>query len=176
MKFSLASVLLSFTLAANANIRIFLEFDGIDGESRDNEFSNAIDVLSFSEGASIASSSQSGTTQSVPSFQNITVVKWLDSSSPRLRVKMAEGSLSPSATLYVRRDSGDRPFVFYEVELKNVFITSFSTSAAGGDDQLSEQITLGFEEIKWTYYKQALDGSPDGEVSEGWNIKLNKKL
>ncbi|MFQ3250472.1 MAG: type VI secretion system secreted protein Hcp [Glaciecola sp.] len=176
IKCALTFALFSVTLLANASVQMFLKFDGVDGESQDSTFRNSIEVLSFSEGASNVDNG-SGRINSVPSFQNISIVKWLDSSSPALRLRMAQGSTSPTATLFVTTaGSGPEPFVFYEVELTNVYITSFSSSASVGDDRLSEQVTLGYTEIKWTYTKRNNDGSAGGEFSEGWNIEENKKL
>jgi type VI secretion system secreted protein Hcp len=177
IKCMLALVLLTFTLFANAAVQMFLKFEGIDGESNDRDFRNSIDVIAFSEGASNSGSSHlGGGSAGVPTFQNISIVKWLDASSPTLRLKMAQGALIPSATLSVRARTGDAPVVFYEVVLKNVRITNFSAGGSDGEERLSEQVTLGYTEIKWTYTKISEDGSAGAEFTEGWNIQTNSKL
>lgn len=173
VKFAATLFLLTFTLHANAGVTMFLKIDGIDGESADSTHRNTIDVLAFSEGAS--STQRNKRAGSIPNFENISVTKWLDVSSPTLRLRMAQGAVIPRATLTVRK-TGEQPFVFYKVELRNLRITSVSTGGSGGEDRLTENLSFNFTEIRWTYTKQNSDGSAGEVVTEGWDIAANKKL
>jgi type VI secretion system secreted protein Hcp len=57
-------------------------------------------------------------------------------------------------------------------------ITSVSTGGSGGEDRLTESVTLNFAKFKVAYQKQKKDGSKDGgEKIAIWNIlKNNDKL
>jgi len=177
VKISFAVLLLSCTLMANAAVDIFLELDGIEGESRDNDFNASIDVIAFSQGASNNTGFQSGggTTQSAPVFQAMSLTKYIDRSSPILRLRLAQGALIRSAKLSVRK-AGRVPLVYFIVELKNVTVTSVSSGGSGGEDRLTENLSLSYTEIKWTYVEQKDDGSVGDTIVEGWNLQTNTKL
>lgn len=177
VKLSFAVLLLSCTLFANAAVDIFLELDGIEGESKDRDFESSIDVLAFSQGASNNTGFQAGggTTQSSPNFTDMSFTKYIDKSSPTLRLRMAQGAFIPRAKLSVRK-AGGSALVYFTVELKNVTVTSVSSGGSGGEDRLTENLSLSYTEIKWTYVEQNDDGSAGGTVVEGWNLQTNTKL
>jgi len=57
-----------------------------------------------------------------------------------------------------------------EITMKEVLVTSISTGGSGGEDRLTENISLNFAEVKVEYF------TPDGKsggVFE-WNIAENK--
>ena len=169
--------LLMVSLSAQAAVDVLLILDGIQGESQDDRYRGAIDVLSWSEGMSQSGTTHTGTgggTGKV-SVQDITITKYLDSSSPYLRLKVANGGHIQDATLVVRR-AGEKPIEFFRIEMKNLIITSVSAGGSGGEDRLSENVTLNFAEIKWIYTGQKADGSPDASITTGWDIVANKEI
>ena len=171
------SSLLISSLCAQAAVDMFLQLEGIDGESQDSVHNKWIDVLAFSE-----SMSQSGTTHTggggsagKVNVQDLSITKYLDSSSPYIRQKLAEGKTIPTATLVVRK-AGNDPLIFFKIELTNVLLSSVSTGGSGGEDRLTENITLNFSKIKWTYTPQNPDGSSGADIPAGWDIQLNQKI
>lgn len=168
-----------FILSCNAySIDMFLELEGFKGESQNDEFKEQIDVLAFSEGGSNTTSVQieGGGGAGKANFQDLSLVKWLDASSPLLRLALAQGEVIPSATLSVVRPGGQKPFVFFKIELKNVVISSIASGGSGGEDRLTENLTLTFAEIKWTYFKQDDTGALEDTITRGWNIRDNVPL
>lgn len=167
--FATVTTLLLTPLTSFAAIDMFLKLDGIPGESVDKANVGSVDILAWSEGLS-----NSGTTHvgggggaGKLNVQDISVTKYLDSSSPLLRQYIASGRIIPSAVL-TARTSGENPRVFFKIELKNILISSVSAGGSGGEDRLTENLSLNFAEVKWTYTK------PDGrEVTAGWDIAEN---
>jgi len=52
-------------------------------------------------------------------------------------------------------------------------ISSVSTGGSGGEDRITENITLNFSEFKTEYVPQMADGSGDASIIVGWNIANN---
>lgn len=170
--FATATTLLLTPLTSFAAIDMFLKLDGIPGESVDKANAGSVDILAWSEGMS-----QSGTTHigggggtGKVSVQDISFTKYLDSSSPLLRQYVSSGAIIPNAMLTVRT-AGENPRVFFKIELKNILVSSVSAGGSGGEDRLTENLSLNFAEVRWTYIKA--DGR---EVTAGWNIPENKPL
>src|SRR6056297_2126121 len=155
-------------------VDMFLKLEGIDGESQDNKHKGEIDVLAWSWGMS-----QSGTFHvgqggggGKANFQDLSVTKWVDLASPLLQLYTANGDHFPTATLTVR-NAGKTPLEYIVMKMKKVMITSVSTGGSGGEDRLTENISLNFAEVAYAYTEQKDDGSK-GKVKEfKWNIPGN---
>lgn len=52
--------------------------------------------------------------------------------------------MSAEAVLAVRK-AGDRPYEYLVLRMTNVLVTSFSTGGSGGEDRLTENVTLRFQ-------------------------------
>jgi len=58
-----------------------------------------------------------------------------------------------------------------------VLVTSLSTGGSGGDDRLTENVTLNFAKVLVDYQPQKADGPKEGgPVNFGWNIRQNVKV
>jgi len=139
----------------NAAVDMFLKIDGIEGESRDGAHADEIDVLAWSWGTSSNSRQVC--------VQDISVTKYVDKASPTLLMNQVLGVVYPEATLVVRK-AGDRPLEYIRLEFRDLNVSSLSTGGSGGEDRLTENVTLNFGEVKYTYIPQNADGSPGGEV------------
>jgi type VI secretion system secreted protein Hcp len=49
-----------------------------------------------------------------------------------------------------------------------------STGGSGGEDRLTENISINFGEVKFEYTVQKQDGTAGGVVPFGYNLKANK--
>jgi type VI protein secretion system component Hcp len=143
-----------------ADNKIYLSLAGVSGEATNN----LIAVDSFTLGMTNASTT--------PSFQNVSITKSLDTSSPVLALDCAKAQPpgSTAVLMVINQTSGNTN---YMVTLGNPIITSVSTS--GNSTNLpAEQITLSYTTITWTY--QQLDGNGNkvgSQIVHGWNITKN---
>ncbi len=155
----------------------FLQIDGIKGESSDADHKDWIEVLSFNWGVSqmasgTASSSGGGSTQRAD-FQDLSVVKELDSSSPLLNKACWGGQHIDKVVLQLNRAAGDKRQKYMEYELTNVIISSISIGGGGGGVP-TESLTFNYGKIKTVYTKQARKGGGGGgEVPAAWNLEEN---
>ncbi len=154
-KIIVIAVLFLVTQGVNASVDMFLKIEGVKGESTDSAHSDEIDVLAWSWGTSSNSRQVC--------VQDVSITKYVDKASPILLMNQVEGVVYPSATLVVRR-AGERPFEFISLEFRNLNVSSLSTGGSGGEDRLTENVTLNFDEVKYTYTPQNADGSRGGEI------------
>jgi type VI secretion system secreted protein Hcp len=154
----------------------FLNIEGeISGESKDGTHKGEIDVLAWSWGMSNAGSFHvgGGGGSGKANFQDLSVTKWLDLSSPILELYCANGDHFAKATLTVRK-AGKKPLEYMIVEMENVLVTSVSTGGSGGEDRLTENVTFNFEKVAVKYTEQK-DTGEAGKVKEfKWNIGANE--
>ena len=58
----------------------------------------------------------------------------------------------------------------------DVLISSVSTGGSGGEDRLTEHVSLNFAKVKVDYTEQTATGSAGAKPKMGWDIEANKKL
>ncbi len=155
-------------------VDMFLQLEGIKGESADAKHKEEIDVLAWSWGAS-----QSGTTHvgggsgaGKANFQDVSVTKWVDKSSHALLKAVAVGQHIKSALLTVRK-AGEKPLEYIKLTMKECLISSISTGGSGGEDRLTENITINFGEFKYEYTPQKEKGEADSVLPFQFDIAKN---
>jgi type VI secretion system secreted protein Hcp len=137
-----------------AAVDMFLKIPGIDGESTDEKHKSEIDVLAWSWGGS------TGPGKSV-CVQDLSLTKYVDAASPGLIMNNVMGQVIPTATLVVRK-GGEAQLEYLTLTLKNVTVSAYSTGGSGGEDRLTESVTLRFQTLEGKYQKQDAKGFPLG--------------
>jgi type VI secretion system secreted protein Hcp len=155
-------------------VDMFIKIGDIKGESVDHKHKDTIQVLSWSWGMS-----QSGTTHDGPgagagkvNVQDLTFTKHVDKATPNLISSCCSGKHYPTATLVVRK-AGHQPLEYLKIDFKDVLIAAVSTGGSGGEDRLTENVTLNFGQFQVHYTPQKADGSGDAASSVSWNIPGN---
>ena len=157
-------------------VDMFLKIDGVEGEARDSKHKNEIDVLSWSWGMTQSGYAHVGGGMGAGkvNVQDISLTKYVDKASPTIMLKCAAGQHFPKALLTVRKAGGDNPLEYYKVELTDVLVTSYQTGGSGGEDRLTEQVSLNFAKVKTTYAIQSKTGGKESENEFTWNVAENK--
>jgi type VI secretion system secreted protein Hcp len=155
-------------------VDMFIKIDDIKGESVDKVHKAEIQVLAWSWGMT-----QSGTTHDGPgggagkvNVQDISFTKYIDSSSPNLIKTCCNGKHYKQALLTVRK-AGENPLEYLKIKLQDVLISSISTGGSGGEDRLTENVTLNFGKVEVVYTPQKADGTGDAAIPVTWNIPAN---
>jgi type VI secretion system secreted protein Hcp len=107
--------------------------------------------------------------------QDISFTKYVDKSSPNLIQYCCNGKHFADALLTVRK-AGENPLEYLKITIKDLMIAAVTTGGSGGEDRLTENVTLNFAEFKVEYTPQKKDGTGDAAVTVGWNIAENKKV
>jgi type VI secretion system secreted protein Hcp len=169
LRLALAAVVASLGVAAvpaqaPAAQDMFLQIDGIQGESTTEGFENAIGVLAWSWGASNGGNGKS------PSFQALSVTKYIDRTSPTLFANMAAGRVMPAAKLTVIRTGGERPVPYLRLCLTGVRAESVSTGGSGGEERLTENVTFSYATVVEAYQGTDAEGKLTAPVFGGWDL------
>jgi type VI secretion system secreted protein Hcp len=153
---------------------MFLKLGDIKGESKDHKHKGEIDILAWSWGMSNSGSAQSGGGAGAGkvSVQDISVTKYVDLSSTSIQNAICVGKHIPEVTLYVRK-AGEKPLEYLTITMKEVFVTSVSTGGSGGEDRLTENVSLNFGNFKFKYTEQLKEGGAGTPGGFGWNITEN---
>lgn len=156
-------------------VDMFLKIDGVQGEAQDQKHKDEIDVLAWSWGMTQSGSTHTGGGggSGKVSVQDIHVTKYVDKSSPTLVRRCCDGRHFKEALLTVRKAGGDSPVEYLKLKMTEVLVTSVSSGGAGGEDRLTENVTLNFGKFEFIYTPQKPDGSADPEIKQMWNITTN---
>ena len=156
-------------------VDMFLKLDGIDGESKDDAHKGEIDVLAWSWGMSQSGSFHvgGGGGAGKVNVQDISVTKYIDKATPVLMLDCSNGDHIKEATLTVRK-AGKSPLEYVIIKMTKVLVTSVSTGGSGGEDRLTENITLNFAKVETTYKEQSGTGGEEASKTYTWDIEANK--
>ena len=159
-------------------IDVYLQIDGIKGESNDSTHQGWIEISSaqwsVTQPAMDPGSGTGGRTSGRSEYRTMALSKLADLASPALMQHCANGKTIPKAKLEFMRADGDGARVrYYEVELENVLIANMDQMVAEGCI-LTDNIGLRFSKVKWKYSQQKIGGGLGGNTAGGWDLSCNK--
>jgi type VI secretion system secreted protein Hcp len=152
----------------------YIKFDGLEGEAQDKEHKGWSDLVSFSQPMSKPGSGTGATRRRADVIvEDITLVKELDKSSPKLAEAICKGRVFPKVEIHLTASYTDAGRVtYYAYELKNAQVVSYSIHGSGqSDDVPTEDFSLNFEEIKVTYTENDSAGKKKGNVEYTWKVE-----
>jgi len=155
-----------------------LEIDGIKGESSDKKHAGTIEIQSFSWGATNVGSHSAGGGGGAGkvAFQDLHFTTGVNKASPLLMLACASGQHIKKATLYVRKQGGEQQ-EFYTIKMEDLLVSSYQSGGSEGSESVpTDQFSLNFTKIKFSYKPQKPDGSLDSAVEAGWDVKSNVKV
>lgn len=155
---------------------MFIKVGTFDGESKDEKHPKWIDILAWSWGLSNSGSAHvgGGAGAGKANVQDLSFTKYVDSSSHNLIKSAASGKHVDKVNLVVRKAGGDKTVEYIKIELTEVLISSVSTGGSGGEDRLTENVSLNFAKIKFEYTPQDDKGKGGTALPVTIDIALNK--
>ena len=159
-------------------VDMFIDLGDIKGESQDKVHKGQIDILAWSWGLS-----NSGTTHmgggggsGKVNVQDLSFTHYVDAASHALIGHCCDGTHIPKAKLVCRKAGGTTALNYIVIDLEEVLVTAVSTGGSGGEERLTENVTLNFGKFKYAYQPQKKDGSAEGAAKEtGYDITANTK-
>jgi type VI secretion system secreted protein Hcp len=148
----------------------------VKGESKDSVHKDEIGVLAWSWGLSNSGTfgDGGGGGGGKANLQDLSFTKYVDSSSPTLLTSCVTGAHLKDAILTVRKAGGTKPIEYIKITLTKALVSSVSTGGSGGEDRLTENVTLNFAKVKFEYSKQKDDGSADAPTFMTWDQEAIK--
>ncbi|WP_295993393.1 type VI secretion system tube protein Hcp [Rugamonas sp.] len=159
-------------------IDVYLQIDGIRGESADDKHKDWIECKSVNWGVSqpksATASTGGGHTAERCEHADIIIHKLSDLASPVLLQTCAAGKTIAKAKFeFMRADAQGERVKYYEIELENVLIGAVTPSIEEGDI-LGEAVALKFSKVKWRYTQQKISGGAGGNTAGGWDLAANR--
>jgi type VI secretion system secreted protein Hcp len=156
----------------------FLKIKGIEGESFDHKHKNEIDVLSFSWGETQTGTHAGGGGGGAGkvSMQDFHFVMKTNKASPKLLLACANGEHIPEATMVCRKAGKDQQD-FMKIKFYDLLVSSYQTGGSStGDEIPMDQISLNYAKIEYEYREQSADGTLQGPIKAGYDLKQMKSI
>lgn len=153
---SIAAVMILVGYIPEADAAAFMKLGDIKGEATDNEHKDWIIIESMSSAITRTVDDKAKDTQRSrgdTTLGDVVVVRELDKSSTKLAESTANGFFHEEVEVHFTRSIDDgREQTYLKYKLKDVIITSYSFHGnAAGDPLPTEEVTLGYAEVEWTY-------------------------
>ena len=158
-------------------IDVYLQIDGIRGESTDTKYKDWIECKSVNwqvlQPKSATASTGGGHTAERTEHKDIVISKLADLATPLLLQNCSSGKTIPKAKFeFQRADGKGERITYFVIELENVLISSVAPSVSQGDI-LTEDVSLKYSKVKWKYTQQKVGGGSGGNTSGGWDLSKN---
>jgi type VI secretion system secreted protein Hcp len=157
---------------------IYMNIDGIPGDSTAKGFEKQIEVLSFSWGVTnqVVTGGGGGGSTGRASFQDLHFTQKTQSSSPKLLGACASGQHIKEATITFLKKGTDNPQAFLQIKMTDVLVSSFQTAGAEGSDNdvPTDEVSLNFAKFEYDFTSQNPDGSIGTLIPFPFDIKANQ--
>lgn len=132
-------------------------------------------VLAWSHGCSNSGSYNGRSASEGGNMQDLSVTKYSDNASPVLTVMVMSGEVMPVGLLRVCHVPKDGKVKVIEFHLKRVSCTSQSTGGSGGEDRLTENISLTFGVMFLRHMEIVVEtGVISRDIRAGWDLEKKK--
>ena len=151
-------------------VNAYLMIDGRPGPSTSKD--KAIDILSFSFGASmtavIGAGSSGGEARSGrANVQDVTIMKVLDKTSPLLFDDCVTGNYLKTVDVIYDKPMGDNQEDYFKIHMEDALITSIQLS--GSSENPIESISFAFSKVKVSYNPEE-GGALKGFIDKGFDV------
>jgi len=163
-------------LPSAAAYEVYVNIDGIPGESVAKGYEQWIDAYGFTHVVRHDVTATSGTPVERPVFEPIEFTKRLDRATPKLDHACAAGTRIHKVTLAVVVGLQDRPHVLYQIVLEDVYVVRVEIEAkpATGESRPVEKVQLVFGKIRWEYTPPPEGPGGGAPIEEWWDVSENR--
>jgi len=151
-------------------VNAYLIVDGTPGPSTSK--TNAIDILSFSWGASntavIGAGSSGGEARAGrANLSDLTIMKVADKTSPLLFDHCCTGNYLKKIDIIYDKPMGDSQEDYFKIHLEDALITSIQLS--GSSENPVESISFAYSKVKFSYNPEE-GGALKGFIDKGFDV------
>jgi len=153
----------------------FLKIGDLKAESQDDKFKEWIDVLAWSWGASQPGDMHGGGGGGAGkvNVQDFSFTKKMDISSTKTLLALCNGKHFGKVEFKARK-AGEKPFIYLEYTFDEAILTSYSTGGSGGEETITENISIQFRAFKMKYSQQSKTGGNAASDEIKYDIAKNK--
>jgi type VI secretion system secreted protein Hcp len=153
---------------------IYVQLEGITGESKDSKHIGWIDVIGIGFAVSQSSSMFTGGGGGVgkASFDALTFTHYVDKTTPNLFQYCASGKHIPTVVVSACK-AGDGSQEYLRITLTDVLIVQSGPSGSVNDVRVKDKVDLSYAKIAIEVKEQKADGSMGAAVRGAWDVKQN---
>jgi len=153
-------------------VDMFMKIGDIKGESTDKKHPNEIDVLAWSWGISNSGTTHQGGGGGAgkANVQDISFTKYLDKSSTAFIKALVTGAHITTVTLFISK-AGGKQEDYFTIKLTSAMVTSYSTGGSGGEDMLTENVSISFAKFDVEYFAQNDKGVVASAGTVGYSVE-----
>jgi type VI secretion system secreted protein Hcp len=159
---------------------IYLQLDGIKGESTDSKHKDWVEISSYThkitQPASVTARSGGGANSGRSQHEPFILIKPHDLASAKIFDACCTGKYLKSAKLEKMVAVGADKAKQVLIELDNVVVASFELDFDEKTQHHFERIALNYGVIKWTYTQTKGDGTAGGNVAAGYSCQEGKAV
>ena len=147
----------------------------IKGESKMGDYTDMIELLSFSHGVAqqiTGDPSNTKRTSGKPNIQDFTVTKYSDLATCKLIDYCLQAKPISKLNIIVGQNDNGKVTKLFTYELDNALVSSYSVGGGGGGKP-TETVTFNFSKIVWTYVQQKTEVSEGGNLPATWDATKN---
>jgi len=154
----------------------YIEMEGIEGNSQIK--AGAVDVLSFSFGASMPISYGAGgsgfeSTAGQVSVSDFSFMMMSNKTTPEIFGHCCAGHHIPKVTMTYLKQVGDAQEAFFKVLVEDVLFSSVQLS--GSQEAPIVSVSCHGEKVKVSYNPEDNEGKLAGFIDRGWDLGTNTK-
>lgn len=143
-------VLVTITFSQIALGAVFVKYDGVDGESKDANHKNWIDVLAVTK--TPVNTDDDCNRQDTPDIQGIKITKRIDKSSTKLQEAACHGDHVGTLEIHAHEATHVKNNSFYRYILERATVKNFEVTTMAlpnsGEVVPVEEVTFNYERIK----------------------------
>ncbi len=156
-------------------VDMFMKIEGANGESKDANHKDWVDIQSFAWGAtqpgSMSAGGGGGTGKA--SFNDLHVVALIDRATPAVLKHCATGKHLGKVEVSVCKAGGEQ-VEYTRITLEDVLVTSVQYRGVQDGDAVEVSYAFQAAKVKQQYWEQTDKGGKGAESVVGYDIKQNK--
>ena len=159
---------------------IFMNYEGIKGESSDKNHKAWMDIDNIKWGVRRRITSHTSTQNDRESanaeITDLVVERRMDSATPNLFIESCCGKGKTVVIHLTKTGTGTGSDVFMEYTLKNALISNYEVDAEAQDEQRpTERLTISFVDVEVKYTPYDEDGNALAAIAVGFDTATNTK-
>ena len=159
---------------------IFVNYEGIKGESSDSGHKQWMDVESVNWGVgrqiTSSTSTQGDRESSNAVISDLKLTRYMDSATPKVFIESCCGTGKNVVIHLTKTGTGSGTDVYMEYTLKNALISNYTVEAETQSNQRpKETITISFVDVEVKYTPYDEDGNAEAAIAVGFDTAANVK-
>jgi type VI secretion system secreted protein Hcp len=158
----------------------FIRLASFKGGTQDAKMSQkgCADLRAFNWGCHNSGNWQQGSGGAVAksSFQDLSVVMYVESMTPGLLLSCALGKHIADGDLFVRKAGGENQVEYFTLHMEDILVTSVELGGQVDDERQTVRVSFNFARFNLKYQDQNKSGGAEGPQLAGYDIARQVKL